>query len=78
MLGFDPFYLANEGKLVAFVPEGDAAAVLETMRRSRYGKDAALIGRVVGENPGMVVMETGVGGKRILSPLSGEVLPRIC
>lgn len=78
MLGFDPFYLANEGKLVAFLPETKAEAVLEVMRRSRYGKDAAVIGRVVSRNPGMVVLETGVGGKRILSPLSGEVLPRIC
>jgi len=78
MLGFDPFYLANEGKLVAFVPECHAASILEAMRGSPYGKDAAVIGRVATDNPGMVVLETGVGGRRILSPLSGEVLPRIC
>ncbi len=78
MLGFDPFYLANEGKLVAFVPEASAAAMLEAMRRSPYGRDAVLIGRVVADNPGMVVLDTAVGGRRILSALSGELLPRIC
>lgn len=78
MLGFDPFYLANEGKLVAFVPEGRAAALLDVMHRSPYGCDAALIGRVVSDNPGLVILETGVGGRRILSPLTGELLPRIC
>jgi len=78
MLGFDPFYLANEGKLVAFVPESEAAAVLDAMRGSTYGRDAAIIGRVVEENPGMVILDTAVGGRRILSALSGELLPRIC
>ena len=78
MLGFDPFYLANEGKLVAFLPDKMAARVLQAMHRSPCGRDASIIGRVVSENPGMVVLETGVGGRRILSPLSGELLPRIC
>ena len=78
LLGFDPFYLANEGKLVAFIPEARSAAVLDAMHASPYGGDAALIGRVVADNPGMVILDTAVGGRRILSALSGELLPRIC
>jgi hydrogenase expression/formation protein HypE len=78
MLGFDPFYLANEGKLVAFVPESNAPGVLDAIKASAYGGQAAIIGRVVTENPGVVVLNTSVGGTRILSPLSGELLPRIC
>jgi hydrogenase expression/formation protein HypE len=78
MLGLDPFYVANEGKLVAFVPEIEAEGVLEAMRGSRYGGDAAIIGRVTDDEPAMVVLDTTVGGRRILSPLSGELLPRIC
>jgi hydrogenase expression/formation protein HypE len=78
MLGFDAFYLANEGKLVAFVPGSCAEEVLAAVRTSRYGKDAARIGTVVDTNPGMVVLRTAVGGRRILPPLSGELLPRIC
>jgi hydrogenase expression/formation protein HypE len=78
MLGFDVFYVANEGKLVAFVPEAGAQALVDAMRRNRYGEEAAIIGRVVSDHPGTVVLETAVGGRRILSPLSGELLPRIC
>jgi hydrogenase expression/formation protein HypE len=78
MLGFDVFYVANEGKLVAFVPEREAAAVLAVMKRNKYGKNAAVIGRVVAGDPGLVTLNTQVGGRRILSPLSGELLPRIC
>jgi hydrogenase expression/formation protein HypE len=78
MLGFDPFYVANEGKLVAFVPRPEADAVLEAMRSAAYGQDAAIVGEVTAANPGMVTLKTAVGGRRILSPLSGELLPRIC
>ncbi len=78
MLGFDVYYVANEGKLVAFVPESHAAAVLEAARADEYGREAAVIGRVVEDNPGLVTLNTKVGGRRILSPLSGELLPRIC
>ncbi|MFH1220945.1 MAG: hydrogenase expression/formation protein HypE [Candidatus Eisenbacteria bacterium] len=78
LLGLDVFYVANEGKLVAFVPAEEANAVLGVMRGTRYGEGSAAIGRVVGDHPGMVVLNTGVGGRRILSPLSGELLPRIC
>ena len=78
MLGFDVFYVANEGKVVAFVPEPHADAVLEVMKKTRYGENAAVIGKAAAENPGLVTLKTQVGGLRILSPLSGELLPRIC
>ena len=78
MLGFDPLYVANEGKLVVFVPEAEAGPVLEAMKGSPYGRMSAVIGRVTPDNEGMVVLNTSVGGQRILSPLSGELLPRIC
>jgi hydrogenase expression/formation protein HypE len=78
MLGLDVFYVANEGKLVAFVGGSEAGKVLSTMRATRYGEDATVIGRVVREHPGMVTLNTSVGGSRLLSPLSGELLPRIC
>jgi hydrogenase expression/formation protein HypE len=78
MLGLDPLYVANEGKLVAFVGEREAAGVLKAMRAAKRGADSAMIGRVTADHPGMVVLNTAVGGRRILSPLSGEILPRIC
>ncbi|MGD8628463.1 MAG: hydrogenase expression/formation protein HypE [bacterium] len=78
MLGLDPLYVANEGKLVAFVPADQAEGVLAAMRKNAYGRDAAVIGEAVSESPGTVILNTAVGGKRILSPLSGELLPRIC
>jgi len=78
LLGLDVFYVANEGKLVAFVPAGEAGAVLDAMRRIKYGRDATIIGKVVAEHAGLVTLETSVGGSRLLSPLSGELLPRIC
>jgi hydrogenase expression/formation protein HypE len=78
LLGLDVYYVANEGKLVAFVPGRDADAVLAAMRASKYGADSAVVGRVVAENPGMVTLDTAVGGRRVLTPLWGEILPRIC
>lgn len=78
MLGFDPFYVANEGKLVAFLPGAEAPGVVAAMRSARYGGSAAVIGRVASGSPGLVVLNTKVGGQRILSALSGELLPRIC
>lgn len=78
MLGFDVFYVANEGKLVALIPESEAGAVLDVMKAVKYGENSAVIGRVVADNPGLVALNTQVGGRRILSPLSGELLPRIC
>ncbi len=78
ILGFDPLYLANEGKLVAFLPQIHAEAVLEVMKAIPYGRDAGIIGKVVTENPGRVFMETQIGGSRIVDMLAGEQLPRIC
>jgi len=78
LLGLDPLYIANEGKLIACVAEADAEAVLEAIRSSPYGQDARIIGEVTGAYPGKVVMETAIGGTRILDMLTGEQLPRIC
>ncbi len=78
MLGFDPLYVANEGKLVAMVVPQDAQAVLAAMRAARYGEEAAVIGEVVAEPAGKVLMKTNIGGTRIVHMLVGEMLPRIC
>ena len=78
MLGFDPLYIANEGKLVAFVPERDCLKILNVMRNNRCGIGAQTIGTVVAGHKGRVVVKTGVGGERILDMLTGEQLPRIC
>ena len=78
MLGIDPLYVANEGKLVALVAAEDAEAVLERMRRHRYGTDAAIIGEVRPDHPGRVVMKTTLGASRIVDMLVGDPLPRIC
>lgn len=78
LLGFDPLYVANEGKLVAFVAPEDAEIVLEKMRQDRYGVEAAIIGEVTEEHKGKVVMKTRLGASRIVDMLSGELLPRIC
>ncbi len=78
MLGLDPFYVANEGKLVAILPEEHAEAVLERMRSHPLGRKAAIIGRVVEEHPRVVVAKTGIGGRRVVDMLVGEQLPRIC
>jgi hydrogenase expression/formation protein HypE len=78
MLGLDPFYIANEGKLVAFVPEAQADEVLAVIKNNEYGKDAAMIGRVVETHPGMVVAKTAIGSTRVVDLPAGELLPRIC
>jgi hydrogenase expression/formation protein HypE len=78
MLGFDPLYVANEGKLVAAVAPEDAEAVLAAMRATRYGEEAAIIGEVVAEPKGKALMKTAIGGTRIVHTLVGEMLPRIC
>ncbi len=78
LLGFDPLYLANEGKLLAFVTPGQVDAVLQAVKADPYGQDAAIIGEVVAEHPGRVVMQTRIGGSRIVDMLAGEQLPRIC
>jgi len=78
LLGFDPLYLANEGKLLAFVSPDRTAAVLQAIQSDPYGKDAAVIGQVVKDSPGKVFLKTRIGGKRIVDMLAGEQLPRIC
>lgn len=78
MLGLDPLYVANEGKLVAVVPPEDVYAVLKAMREHRYGGEAAIIGEVRADEPGRVVMRTSLGTSRIVDMLTGEPLPRIC
>jgi hydrogenase expression/formation protein HypE len=78
MLGLDPLYVANEGKLVAIVDPGDAEALLAKMQKNQYGQNSAIIGEVRGGNPGRVVMKTRLGTSRIVDMLIGEPLPRIC
>lgn len=78
MLGFDPLFVANEGKLVAFVKDDDAERVLSAMRRTKYGEDAAIIGRVIGTGKSQVRLKTAIGGTRLVDMLPGEMLPRIC
>jgi hydrogenase expression/formation protein HypE len=78
MLGFDPLYIANEGKLLAFVAPEDAPAVLNTMRQTRYGEESVIVGRVEAEPRARVLMKTAIGTTRIVDMLAGEMLPRIC
>ena len=78
MLGLDPLYCANEGKLLAVVAADDAERVLSSMRKTEEGRDAAIIGRVSAGYPGKLIMDTAFGGKRILQKLTGAQLPRIC
>jgi hydrogenase expression/formation protein HypE len=78
MLGLDPLYVACEGKLIAVVPPEDADAVLAAMRAHPLGSNAALVGTVVADHAGMVLLRSRVGGERVVTLLSGEQLPRIC
>jgi hydrogenase expression/formation protein HypE len=78
MLGLDPLYVANEGKLMAVVAPRDAQRVLDAMRRHPLGRNAAAVGQVVDDHAGMVVMQSLVGGERVVTMLAGEQLPRIC
>jgi hydrogenase expression/formation protein HypE len=78
ILGLDPLYVANEGKLLAFVPASAAERVLSAMRLHPRGKESVIIGEVVAEHPGVVVMKSRIGGSRVVDMMSGEQLPRIC
>jgi len=78
LLGFDPLYVANEGKLVAVVAPADADKILAKMRQNQYGTEANIIGEVVEEHPGRVIMKTHLGSSRIVDMPVGELLPRIC
>lgn len=78
LLGLDPLYIANEGKLVAVIDPADADTVLSAMRKNKYGGQAAIIGEVTAEHKGRVVMKTRIGSSRIVDMPAGEILPRIC
>jgi hydrogenase expression/formation protein HypE len=78
MLGFDPLYVANEGKLLAIVPRQEADRVLDAMHATRYGEEAVVIGRVIADPPKRVLMKTCLGSTRVVDMLMGEMLPRIC
>jgi len=78
ILGFDPMYVANEGRFVAFVPEGDAGRAVEVLRRHAVSGDARVVGRVTNGPAGLVALRTAFGATRVLDMLSGEQLPRIC
>jgi hydrogenase expression/formation protein HypE len=78
MLGFDPLFVANEGVLVAFVAESKADAAVEALRAHPLGRAATRIGRAVEAHPGMVILETAIGGTRVVDMLPGDQLPRIC
>jgi len=78
LLGLDPLYIANEGKLAAVVPAKDADSVLAAMKKNKYGRNACIIGEVTKEHPGRVIMKTALGASRIVDVPVGELLPRIC
>ena len=78
ILGFDPLYVANEGKCLAIVAPDHADSVLEVMRSQPLGRQAAIIGEVVEDHPGRVYLRSRIGGQRVVDMLSGEQLPRIC
>lgn len=78
MLGMDPFYIANEGKLVAILKNEVAEDVLAAMHSHPLGQDAAIIGQVTADHPGLVLAKTGIGGSRVVDLPAGELLPRIC
>lgn len=78
LLGFDPLYVANEGKLVAVVASQDTEKILSAMRQNKHGTRSRIIGEVVADHPGKVVMKTRLGTSRIVDMLTGELLPRIC
>ena len=78
LLGLDPLYVANEGKVLVLVAPEDADLVLNKMRQHPLGRESCIIGRVVSEHPGRVILHTCIGGRRIVDMLSGEQLPRIC
>jgi hydrogenase expression/formation protein HypE len=78
LLGFDPLHIANEGKVMMVVGQKESQVILEIMKKNRLGKQSAIIGRIVKDHPGKVVMKTITGGRRIIDTLTGDPLPRIC
>ncbi len=78
LLGVDPLYVANEGKLIAFVGPESADDVLSAVREDAHGKEGCIIGEAVADHPGKVFLQTRIGGTRLIDMLTGEQLPRIC
>jgi hydrogenase expression/formation protein HypE len=78
IFGYDPLFMANEGKVIMIVSEGSSQKVMDIMKKHEHGKDAALIGEITAGNPGKAVLHSIVGGSRIIDKLTGEMLPRIC
>ncbi|MEL6305816.1 MAG: AIR synthase-related protein, partial [Bacteroidota bacterium] len=78
LLGLDPLYVANEGLFIAFVSETVADDFLSELQKDENGAHAKIIGTVTEEHPGQVILESAIGGKRVVSMLPGEQLPRIC
>jgi hydrogenase expression/formation protein HypE len=78
LLGFDPFYVANEGKVIIIVDSNDAEKAIEIMRRNEFGKESSIIGEITNEHPSKAFLKTIIGGTRIIDMLAGEQLPRIC
>ncbi|MCY3607321.1 MAG: hydrogenase expression/formation protein HypE [Acidimicrobiaceae bacterium] len=78
LLGLDPLYIANEGKLIAVVPADETDAAVRTLRRCEHGTDACVVGTITEDHPGLVVARTDFGGTRIVDMLVGDPLPRIC
>ena len=78
ILGLDPLYVANEGVLIAFVRSNDTESVLEAMQSHPLGTGTAMIGKVVVDHPGTVLLKSRIGGTRVIDMLPGEQLPRIC
>jgi hydrogenase expression/formation protein HypE len=78
ILGFDPLYIANEGKMIVIVDKTDAQKALKTMKKNKYGKGSAIIGKIFKERKPAVYLKTSIGGTRIVDMLTGEQLPRIC
>lgn len=78
LLGFDPIYVANEGKAVMIVSQKEAEKALSILKNNENGRHAAIIGEISSQHPKQVVMHTSAGGKRVIDMLAGQQLPRIC
>ena len=78
LLGFDPLYVANEGKLIAIVAAEHVAEVLAAVKQDKFGQEARIVGEVISDHPGKVVLATKIDGTRIIAMLAGGPLPRIC
>jgi hydrogenase expression/formation protein HypE len=78
ILGFDPLYVANEGRFITFLPENEAQKALDILNSGKNSQEAYIIGKVTESNAGLVIMRSTIGATRIVDMLSGEQLPRIC